>query len=576
MTKHARLANTRGWIKGLQKPLSENIRNALVAVTFALVATIVGLSLWISNEHDRLALNSSHQMVEGALAGLVQRLESRTSDDAFSTEFYAAILEDNREWIYSNVAAVEGKASDISVVITPGGRPDFGWRSDIEDPAPITGLIPQGTLALLNAELDGSPVGDRIARSIYTQIGGDIWLLSMARVVPWEGVAPDTPDSAIPRLVLGKALSPDLLATLGAPFLVDDLRLGSRRVEGMASLGLRDPTGKVLGYVTWSPPRPAQSVHAQIGPPLATVTGLTVILLGIAASHIVGSARRLEDALIRAKGANRAKSQFLATVSHELRTPVTSIKGSLDLITSGALGDAPKKYTDIAGIAKTNTDRLAALIEDLLEIQKMETGNLDYHFGTVRVSKAVERAIRLTRPIAGDSQVKINTSYAGEDLYVCGDQSRLEQVITNVLSNAIKFSHPGGEVLVEVHETSAGVRVSVTDHGVGIPAAVGDTVFAPFGQVDSSDTRAAGGTGLGLHIAKRIMDAHHGVIDYRSVEGVGSTFFIELDRVAAPDPADARPEHSSAAQRSRTDDRPRGQRAPAKPVPDRTLDPLMD
>ncbi|HCQ65062.1 MAG TPA: hypothetical protein DIU07_07810 [Rhodobacteraceae bacterium] len=151
---------------------------------------------------------------------------------------------------------------------------------------------------------------------------------------------------------MGKILTPDMLAALGAPFLINDLHLRSQGLGDMASFGLRDASGKVLGCLAWSPPRPAKSVHAQIEPPLATVTGLTVILLSIVASQIVGSTRRLEDALVRSQAANRAKSRFLATVSHELRTPVTSNKGSLGLITSGALGAPPEKFAKIAGTAK--------------------------------------------------------------------------------------------------------------------------------------------------------------------------------------------------------------------------------
>ncbi len=533
------LATPRRWARKLDTPLSQNIRNALVAVTFALVATIVGLSLWISQEHDRLALSSSRQMVEGGLDGLEQRHLSLTRHTAVSTDLYSAILEDDRDWIYANAASAPGTESDISVIIAPDGRADFGWRSDVAGRAPVAGLIPPETLALLNGQLDNTPVMARDASNTYARLGGDLWLLSMARVMPAEGIAPGTPDGRIPRLVMGKILSPELLAGLGAPFRISDLQLGSAGAEGVARHALRDANGDVLGHVTWTPPRPAKSVHAQIGPPLVTVTALTVILLGIAASQIVGSARGLEDALVRAQEANKAKSQFLATVSHELRTPVTSIKGSLELITSGALGTPPEQFAKIAGIAKNNSDRLGALIEDLLQIQKMESGTLDYHFKPIAVRQVVERAIRLTKPIADTAQVTITVTGSSKALHVRADQSRLEQVVTNILSNAIKFSHPGDEVLVEVENMVTGVRISVTDQGVGIPSESHDKIFAPFGQVDSSDTRAVGGTGLGLNIAKRIIEAHGGVIDYLSDVGNGSTFFIELDRVAAPAGKDA-------------------------------------
>lgn len=534
MQNYTCAATTQGWMRGFEAHFSRNLQNSLVTIAVVLVATVVGLSLWITQETDRLAHSNSHQMVEGGLEGLQERLLSLTRDYAFWTEFYDAILEKDQDWLYSNVASKEGTEAEISIIIEPNGTSDFGWRSDIEDVAPITGIIRPETLALLHDQLDQVPVTDRNAYSTFARLGGDIWVLAMARVVPWEGIAPETPDTAIPRLVMGKVLTPELLSALGAPFLIHDLELTSQGFNKKTSFALRDATGKVLGYATWSPPRSGRSVLSKIGPPLASVTVVTVALLVFAAWHIIGSARRLERALVDAQDASRAKSEFLSTVSHELRTPVTSIKGSLDLIASGALGTPTEKIARLTTVAKENSDRLAALIEDLLEIQKLETGRLDNHFEPIKVRQAVERAIKLTAPLAGNFQVKIKASDTGNDLYVRADQTRLEQVITNILSNAIKFSHEGGEVLVDVQATEAGVRVSVTDHGVGIPSGARDKVFAPFSQIDSSDTRKVGGTGLGLNIAKRIMEAHSGLINYQSKEGTGSTFFIELDRVAAP------------------------------------------
>ncbi|MCB1328401.1 MAG: hypothetical protein KDK28_02600, partial [Maritimibacter sp.] len=228
---------------------------------------------------------------------------------------------------------------------------------------------------------------------------------------------------------------------------------------------LRDARGTVLSYATWTAPRPGWHVLASIGAPVALITLVTIFVLVVAAFHIVGSARRLESALVRAQKANRAKSDFVATVSHELRTPVTSIIGSLDLIASGALAKTPGKEAEILGIARSNSRRLAALIEDLLQIQKMETGKLDYRFEAIPVGAVVERAVQLTRPIAGNAGVEIHLPATIPLLHVRADQSRLEQVLTNILSNAIKFSHPGGDVRIAVEDTPAGVRVSVIDHG---------------------------------------------------------------------------------------------------------------
>lgn len=513
---------------------TRKLKSALLAAAVVLAAAIAGLAVGISKGHDQLAHDTSQRMVEGAFKGLEDRVLSLTRDHALRDGFHHAILAKDEDWIFANAAARDGTEADISIIVDPHGRVDFGWRSDTETRAPRAGLVPPETMALLHEQLDATPVTAREAHGSLARIGDEIWQLGMSRVVPWEGIAPDTPDSAIPRLVMGKRLSPELLAGIGAPFLIHDLALGAQRVPGQASFALRDARGEILGHVSWTAPRPGWRVLANIGAPVAVVTLVTVFILIVAAFHIVGSAARLERALIRAREANRAKARFLATVSHELRTPVTSIIGALDLIGSGALADSPRKTSDIVAIAKTNSKRLAALIEDLLQIQKMESGTFDYQFEPVQLGPAIERAIRLTRPIADHAGVGIVAPGTGTEFCVRADPSRLEQVFTNILSNAVKFSHPGGEVRVDIAPTPAGVRISVTDHGVGIPAGARDEVFAPFGQVDSSDTRNAGGTGLGLNIAKRIIEAHRGVIDYRSEAGVGTTIFIELARAQAP------------------------------------------
>ena len=523
-----------GAILGREPHFTRNLKSALLAAAVVLTAAIAGLMFGISKGHDQLALDTSQRMVEGGLKGFEERVLSLTRDYAFWDDFYRAALRDDVDWMYTNVAAKKGTESDISVVIAPNGRADFGWRSDVESAAPRPGLVPGDTLALLHEQLERVPVTDRNGYSTFARIDGDVWLLAMSRVVPWNGIAPETPDNAIPRLVMGKRLSPEVLAEIGAPFLIHDLGWVADGAPRKTGLALRDARGTFIGSVSWTAPSPGARVLASIGLPVALITLVTVFVLVVAAFTFVGTAHRLENALIREQKANRAKSEFVATVSHELRTPVTSIMGSLELISSGALAASPEKTAEILAIAKNNSRRLAALIEDLLQIQKMETGNLDYHFAPVQIGAAVERAIELTRPIASNFEVGITAAQIDPALHVRADLSRLEQVLTNILSNAIKFSHKGGDVLVEVAETPSGIRVSVTDHGIGIPQGAHDRVFAPFSQIDSSDTRKTGGTGLGLNIAKRIMDAHRGLIGFDSVEGEGSTFYIEMPRVSAP------------------------------------------
>ncbi|WP_088647940.1 sensor histidine kinase [Marinibacterium profundimaris] len=232
----------------------------------------------------------------------------------------------------------------------------------------------------------------------------------------------------------------------------------------------------------------------------------------------------------RTKAAYKVKSDFVSTVSHELRTPLTSIKGSLDLINTGMLGEIPEKMAPILAIAGRNSGRLAALINDILDLQKIESGEMNYRFEPLDVRALMEEAVEANQGFAENYDIQL-TLLAGTDapLYVRGDEVRLMQVLTNMLSNAIKFSHEGGEVQAGYDVVGTRVRLFVRDQGVGIPADSRDKVFDKFSQLDSSDQRKVGGTGLGMSISQQIIEHHGGVIDYDSALGEGTTFYIDLD-----------------------------------------------
>ena len=228
----------------------------------------------------------------------------------------------------------------------------------------------------------------------------------------------------------------------------------------------------------------------------------------------------------------------MAVVSHELRTPLTSIKGSLDLVNSGMLGPMPEKAQSILKIAGKNSERLAALINDILDLQKIEAGEVDYRFAPVDVRDLVLDAVDSNRGYANTLKRKIHADVDGrEPLLIRADEKRLMQVMANVISNALKFSHEGGLVTVAFSRIGSKVRITVEDSGVGIPENSKDKVFGKFTQVDSTDVREVGGTGLGMNISKKIVEDHGGVIDYTSTPGEGTTFFIDLDILVQEDAA---------------------------------------
>ena len=230
--------------------------------------------------------------------------------------------------------------------------------------------------------------------------------------------------------------------------------------------------------------------------------------------------------------AERMKKEFTSTLSHELRTPLTSIIGSLQLINAGVLGDIPKDVTELTEVAERNGQRLLDLINDILDIEKIESGKLKLMPEVIRVDELVREAILLNKGF-GD-RFKVRYQARGELLTreVTADRKRLLQVMTNLLSNAAKFSPEGEVVEISTEEVPQGLRVGVHDRGPGIPEGFRARIFGRFSQADSTTSRQKGGTGLGLAICKRLVEMMEGHIGFQDREGGGTTFWFELPRHA--------------------------------------------
>jgi PAS domain S-box-containing protein len=233
-----------------------------------------------------------------------------------------------------------------------------------------------------------------------------------------------------------------------------------------------------------------------------------------------------------ARQIERMKSEFTAVVSHELRTPLTSIRGSLGLILGAMSTSLAPRVRDLLEIAQSNCERLVLLVNDILDMEKFSAGQMRFEMRDVPLAQVVLQAVEANEGYARRLNARIELAAIPDSWTVAVDPERFIQVMSNLLSNAAKYSPSGGTVLVWGERRGDVLRVNVRDQGPGIPEEFRTRIFEKFSQADSSTTRQKGGTGLGLHIARRFIEHMHGRIGFESAPGAGSTFWVELP--AAP------------------------------------------
>jgi PAS domain S-box-containing protein len=308
-------------------------------------------------------------------------------------------------------------------------------------------------------------------------------------------------------------------ATRGHPGVIvgpdNGLRPQSSLAAPMAVMGRTIGTIEVQGYARAA--YKAEHVTA-----MRMAANLTAVAI-----ENVRLLERESNARAAAEESNRLKDEFLATVSHELRTPLTAILGWSRMLESGELdeGVAARAIETIRRNAKTQSQ----IIDDILDVSRIITGNLYLDLHPIELVPVVEAAINVVRPTAEAKGIQIETEFDAQPAMVSGDSNRLQQVVWNLLSNAVKFTPSGGAVRIAVQHADSSVEIKVTDNGQGITADFLPFVFDRFRQADSTTTRQHGGLGLGLAIARHLVEIHGGAVLAESAgEHEGATFTVRL------------------------------------------------
>nr|WP_223827359.1 PAS domain S-box protein [Undibacterium oligocarboniphilum] len=257
-----------------------------------------------------------------------------------------------------------------------------------------------------------------------------------------------------------------------------------------------------------------------------------VFPLDLSISAVRRQGRPLYIGLVRditeRKRLEKIKNEFIATVSHELRTPLTSISGALGLILGGAAGGMSDSMSSLLTIASKNSQRLSFLINDLLDMEKLSAGKMQFHIQPFELTALLQQAVETNLTFSTQRKIHLQLQNPLPEVFIAVDSQRLMQILSNLLSNAIKYSPENETVQIAAKTVGAHVRINISDHGTGIPEEFYPRIFQKFAQADSSDTRQKGGTGLGLAISRELVEQMGGKISFESITGQGSHFYIDF------------------------------------------------